>query len=162
MRVPLAYALGLASALVASAADAAQQKDAILPVLPDDRAMNTAIQKARGSLPDFVRRLQNPQPLDKAFLIKGRFEWMGQVEHIWVADLSLQGDRFHGVLANEPRIPTLKFKQSVTVPMDRVSDWMYLSNNRLIGGYTLRELRKRQTPAERAAEDKVRGYVIED
>jgi uncharacterized protein YegJ (DUF2314 family) len=161
----VAISVGLIVALagfVPLAFCADQLEDRIVTVWSEDAAMKAAIRTARDSLPDFVRRLQHPRTWENSFLIKARFERFGQVEHIWVEDLSLVGATFHGVLANEPRLPGLKFKQPVAVDMAQVSDWMYLSNNRLVGGYTLRELRRREPPEERARNDKLRGYSIED
>lgn len=134
----------------------------IVEVAPGDPEMTQAIAQARSTLDRFIVALRSPQSWQQSFLIKGRFSALGDVEHIWVADLIFDGHRFHGVIANEPRLPGLKFKQLISVPRDDVTDWMYLSNNKLVGGYTTRVLRKRQSKEERERQDATRPYVIDD
>lgn len=124
--------------------------------------MNMAIAKARATLGKFIAALNAPKSWQKSFLIKGKFTVLGEVEHIWIADIYYDGKAFHGVLANEPSLPGLKFKQEVTVSRDDVSDWMYIANGKLVGGYTTRELRRRQSKEERERNDAASPYAIED
>jgi uncharacterized protein YegJ (DUF2314 family) len=72
-----------------------------------------------------------------------------QVEHIWLADLDFSRPKPRGVVANEPKIQGLRFKHPVDFDPAYVSDWMYVDNGTLVGGYTTRVLRKRLTPEER-------------
>jgi len=51
--------------------------------------------------------------------------------------------------------------QKVTVAPAKISDWMYVENRKLVGGYFMGALRNALTPAERAAFDKSLPFVIE-
>jgi uncharacterized protein YegJ (DUF2314 family) len=139
-----------------------ETNDQIVQVVSGDPEMNIAIAKARATLDKFIATLKSPKSWQESFLIKGKFTVLGETEHIWIADIYYDGNAFHGVLTNEPTLPGLKFKQVVTVSRDDVSDWMYIANGKLVGGYTTRELRRRQSKEERESNDAARPYVIED
>jgi uncharacterized protein YegJ (DUF2314 family) len=138
-----------------------QSTDPVVPVGTDDKEMNEAIQKAQTSLDGFIRRLEHPERDDKWFLVKGRFSCGDDVEHIWVANITYTGKAFSGVLANEPNMSCLHFKKAVNVPVEDISDWMYVSQNRLVGGFTTRVLYNRMSPKKRNEEDLTRPYRID-
>jgi uncharacterized protein YegJ (DUF2314 family) len=94
----------------------------------------------------------------KSFLVKVVFDEGEQREHIWVADLGLAGDKLRGVIANEPNLPSLKFMEKVEFEPRYISDWMYIEDGYLVGGYTTRVIRDRMTPEERAAHDAQAPY----
>ena len=52
--------------------------------------------------------------------------------------------------------------QRLTCTPEEASDWMIIQDNRLVGGYTIRALRKRMTPEERARDDKTLSFEIDD
>jgi uncharacterized protein YegJ (DUF2314 family) len=162
MRLPIAALAFLALVPAVSFGQPSQTRDPIVKVAPGDPEMTQAIAKAQTTLDRFIATLRSPKSWQQSFLIKGRFTALGEVEHIWVADLTFDGRLFHGVLANEPRLPGLKFKQLVFVPREDVSDWMYVANNKLVGGYTIRVLRKHQSKDEREREDASRPYAIDN
>ncbi len=105
-------------------------------VTSGDPEMAAAIQSARDSLPSFFRAFEAPSPGQKSFLLKVRFERDGKGEHMWLADLDLRSNPLTGVIANEPRLPGLTFKQRVTFSIAEVTDWMYLESNVPVGGFT--------------------------
>ncbi len=139
----------------------ASRNSGIASVSDEDQEINTAMDKARSTLNEFIERFTHPHASDKWFLVKGRFTHGDRVEHIWVADLVFDGKVFSGVLANEPELPGLKFKQHVSVSLDNISDWMYVSDGRLIGGFTTRVLYGRMSPEERKRNDAERPYRID-
>ena len=71
------------------------------------------------------------------------------MEHIWLADLNFSGPKPRGVIANEPRMDSLRFMEEVTFDPSDVTDWMYVEGGRLVGGYTTRLIRDRMSPEER-------------
>jgi len=161
MFIPILIVLSLSFMIANCNSKKSSENDAVTPVSDDDQEMNAAMQQARKTLNAFVERFTNPRTTDKWFLVKGRFTHEGRVEHIWVADLVFDGKVFSGVLANQPELPGLKFKQQVSVPMENISDWMYVSNGRLIGGFTTRVLYGRMSPEERKRDDAGRPYRID-
>jgi uncharacterized protein YegJ (DUF2314 family) len=138
-----------------------QSNDPVVPVGVDDKEMNVAIQQAQASLNEFIRRFEHPEKNDKWFLVKGRFTCGDEVEHIWVADLTYRDNAFSGVIANEPNMQCLHFKEAVTVPFKDITDWMYVSQNRLVGGFTTRVLYYRMSPKARKEENLTRQYRID-
>jgi uncharacterized protein YegJ (DUF2314 family) len=41
---------------------------------------------------------------------------------------------FRGVVANEPVMLSLRFKQPVEFDPSRITDWMFIDHGRLVGG----------------------------
>jgi uncharacterized protein YegJ (DUF2314 family) len=128
----------------------------------EDRQMNAAMAKARATIEQFKGRLDSPPPSQTAASLKARFEDQGQIEHMWLDDVTYAGGVFHGTIGNEPMLVTKwSFGDRVTVSVERVSDWMIADNGRLIGGWTIRVLRDRMSPQERADFDASLGLKIE-
>lgn len=128
----------------------------------DDPEMNKAMQRARDSIAEYIIRLQTPPPTQSYLGLKARFEEGDRVEHIWISGVQYKNKMFVGTVGNEPvDVTSVRFGDPVTVPVERVSDWMAVDSGRLVGGYTLRLLRKRMSPEERAEFDSSTGFRIE-
>jgi uncharacterized protein YegJ (DUF2314 family) len=124
--------------------------------------MNAAMDKARSTVPMFTAALQSPKAGRSAFAIKMGFTDGADTEHIWLTAVSYDGSRFTGTVSNEPeKVRSVKMGQKVTVAPDKISDWMYIENRKLVGGETLRVLREQMAPAERADFDKSVPFTID-
>ena len=120
----------------------------VAQIANDDPAMIEAIAKARTTIPDFVRALQTPAAGSRDFSIKAHFPDLQ--EHMWVTVLQYADGVFTGALGNAPRSSTtLKLGDEVRVPEDLISDWKYIENDILAGGYSLRLIRSRMTDKAR-------------
>jgi len=127
-----------------------KKDDHVTAVKSEDAELNAAISKAQSTLTNFIATLISPKANQKYFLVKGKFTSGDNVEHIWVADVAYDGKVFRGVIANEPeKIRGLSFKEPVEVQPTQVSDWMFIQDGKLVGGYTSRVLRDRMTAQER-------------
>lgn len=74
---------------------------------------------------------------------------------MWIGDLTVEGDSLHGKVDNEPEyIHNVVSGQLVSIHKDSIADWNYTRNNKLIGGYSIKVIKERMTPAERAEFDK--------
>ena len=136
--------------------------DKVVPVPADDPEMQAAIERARQTLQEFIEAFQTQDKKERRFLVKAPFEEDGIVEHMWVADLTIRRDSFDGVLADEPEsIKGLKFKQPVTVKQNRISDWMIVEDGTAKGVYTIKVLRNRMSPKERADLDRTLPFKLE-
>jgi uncharacterized protein YegJ (DUF2314 family) len=114
-----------------------------------DSQMERATRHARRTVPQFVTALQHPTPGDRDFAVKKLFVKDGQAEHIWLTDVQFIGNRFVGLVDNRPRfIAGLKVGDKVSVNPDEISDWSYVRNDQLVGGYTIRVLYAEMNPAE--------------
>ena len=114
--------------------------------------MAAAIAKARASLESFRTVLAAPPTGSKSFSVKVGFPWgiKDDREHIWLTEPKLAATTVTGTINNEPVDATsLKLGEVVTAPLEDISDWMYVENGVLRGGYTLRVLLDKMSPETR-------------
>jgi uncharacterized protein YegJ (DUF2314 family) len=136
--------------------------DKVTHVADSDPRMNAAIDKAKSTVNTFIVHLKSPKPGETGFAIKTMFTEGAQKEHMWLSPVTFDGKNFQGIINNDPEAVTnVKIGQRVTVSPASISDWMYLDNRKLVGGYTLRVLRDMSSPAERAEFDKSVPFIIE-
>jgi uncharacterized protein YegJ (DUF2314 family) len=142
--------LGLAGCPRSSATS--EQKDDVVYVKGNDAAMSAAIAKAQATLDTFKCALAAPPVKAESFSIKVGFAWgtKGEREHIWLTEPKFDGTSIQGKINNEPVDATnLVLGQAVTAPLKDVSDWMYVEDGVLRGGYTLRVLLDKMSPEAR-------------
>ena len=123
-----------------------EEDNNVLGVRQEDPEMIEAIHQARGTLGQFLENFISPQPNQTSFLLKVVFEENGEREHIWMADLELHTDPPTGVVANEPGLQGLRYMERVPFSPSDVTDWMYLEDGALVGGFTTRLLLKKRRP----------------
>jgi uncharacterized protein YegJ (DUF2314 family) len=120
-----------------------------IPVAGDDPEMVAAMRKGRDTVSEFVNALLGPPAGSADFAIKKGFPAGKREEFIWVTDVKLTRDGFRGVIGNAPVwVEDLQVGDTVAVRRDEVVDWMYVRNNQLVGGFTVRVLFNRETPAK--------------
>jgi uncharacterized protein YegJ (DUF2314 family) len=101
--------------------------------------MHRAVVQARKTVRQFIAALQHPTAGQKDFEVKKPFVAGNQIEHIWLSDVQFIGNRFQGKIDNQPRkISGLQVGQLVSVNPNEISDWIYIDNGILVGGYTIR------------------------
>lgn len=122
-------------------------------VYTDDKLMDRAISNAQKTHTEFVRALEKRDPHHRNFSIKKPFLTpAGHNEHIWLTDVTWDGTKFNAVVGNKPvDVKDVHLGERISISPDRISDWMYLDDNRVIGGYTLRVLHYQRTQAEQKA-----------
>ncbi len=133
-----------------------------IDVTADDEDMRQAVDKAALTLPAFVQRLTQPPPTQTHVALKGRFEENGQVEHLWLSQVTVEENGFKGTIDNDPL--TLKGVHAgtqVSLATDHVSDWMAIDDGVLVGGFSIRLLRNRMSNSERASFDHSVDFVVE-
>lgn len=116
--------------------------------------MEQAIATAKSEVEIFITALQNPQPSQTYFSIKKPFayeeEGVKSYEHIWLDQVSWDGEFFHGNIANEPlNTKEVSLGQKIKIKKDDISDWMIIDGGILKGGYTIRALRSRMSDKEK-------------
>jgi uncharacterized protein YegJ (DUF2314 family) len=130
-------------------------------VTKDHAAMHLAVQEARKSVKKFIAALKHPGSGQQDFEVKKPFVQGDQVEHIWLSDVQFVGNHFQGHIDNQPRkIPGLKMGQLVTVKPNEISDWMYIDNGTLVGGYTVRAHYNELTPQQKQEFDRGADFKI--
>jgi uncharacterized protein YegJ (DUF2314 family) len=119
-------------------------EDEIVPVAACNDEMAEAIEQARASFGDFLKAFREPKPNQTGFHVKARFdEGEGEgAEHLWLADISFKEKIATGVVMNEPRIESVHYLERVPFLPDQISDWMYMEDGKMIGGFTTKVLLK--------------------
>ena len=112
----------------------------------------------RRSLPGFFELLAKPLPGDDGFAVKIHYKLGASGgEHIWANDVQRNGNDVTATINNTPqRIPNLKLGERVTVPIDRITDWMFFRGDKIHGGQTMRALLPRLSKVEA---DKLRSIL---
>ncbi|MGH8095025.1 MAG: YegJ family protein [Chthoniobacterales bacterium] len=127
-----------------------------------DKAMVSAVEHAQRSLGFFMAALHAKKPGDSNFEIKKPFVDGDKVEHLWINDVTYDGRNFHGKIDNQPLdVKNVRLGERVTVAPSEVSDWMFLKDGKLMGGYTTRVLYARLSPEEKAQFDQKAQFKIE-
>jgi uncharacterized protein YegJ (DUF2314 family) len=123
----------------------------IVRVQEEDPQMKAAIEQARSSIGQFCTALASPQPGQTAFAIKVPISDGTYVEHMWLTSVADLGKSVRGKIGNEPdRVTGVRLGEVREFAKDQISDWMYIDDGHLVGGYTLRAMYDAATPEERA------------
>jgi uncharacterized protein YegJ (DUF2314 family) len=106
----------------------------------DNEEMNAAIQEAIRYYPLFERAMQQPDTSLTDFCLKMKFNCGdGCSEHMWLSNLHMVGGQYFGVLTIEPRYAQgIKLGDTIRVIRNDITDWRYLKNGKLQGGYTIK------------------------
>jgi uncharacterized protein YegJ (DUF2314 family) len=128
----------------------------------DQPAMHNAVIEARRTFREFIKALKHPAPGEEDFEVKKAFTQGNQVEHIWISDVQIIGHHLlQGRVDNQPRkITGVKLGQVVTVNPKEISDWLYVDNGKLVGGYTVRVHYSELSPKEKAEFDREANFKI--
>lgn len=124
--------------------------------------MQFAIDEARRTLRLFFDAFVAPKPNQQSFLLKVRFESQGMSEHIWVADVDASVSPMQATIANEPNLPGLKFMERTSFHFSQITDWMYLEDGYLVGGFTTQVIRAAMSTAEKVEHDLHAPYKFKD
>jgi uncharacterized protein YegJ (DUF2314 family) len=137
-------------------------EDRVTSVPDDDPRMNAAIAKARETVSTFIAALQSAGAGQSQFNVKMAFTDGTHTEHMWLSPVSCDGKIFHGTVQNDPaNVSNVKLGQQASIEPSKLSDWMYVENGKLVGGYTVRVLHEIMSPSERAEFDRTAPFRIE-
>jgi uncharacterized protein YegJ (DUF2314 family) len=108
-----------------------------------DAEMNAAIARARDTLPTFWASCDAPKPTEMGHALKVRFEVGAEVEHIWLTDVKKLSDgNYSGQFANEPDLLGKNIGDQVEFKQIDISDWMFMRNEKIVGGETIKAILK--------------------
>jgi uncharacterized protein YegJ (DUF2314 family) len=132
-------------------------------VKSEDAKMNAAVQQARDSLQVFLEALKSPKGNQSHFAVKKRFPLEGDAgEHIWLIEPSYDGRNIHGKVNNKPvDVTNVKLGDPASVAASEITDWMFVEDRKLKGGYTIRALYDLSSAAGRKRFEKETGLRTE-
>ena len=117
----------------------------------DNLQMNNAIAKAKDSFPLFLIALKNKCNTCTDFAVKMRFMYgEGSGEHIWLNNLYFDDNKLMGEINNIPEnIDRIKLGDTIEIEKDSLSDWIYIKDGNLMGGYTLKVMYDKMSETEK-------------
>ena len=130
---------------------AAEDRSPVYDVASGNPEMAAAIAKARATLPAFWASYEAPRASEAGHSLKVRFATRrNDGEHIWMADVKkLAGGRYSGRFANQPRdLPGKRAGDLIEFTEADISDWMFMHNDKIVGGETIRVLLKSMPRAD--------------
>lgn len=85
------------------------------------------------------------------------------VEHMWINDINFDGEKIYGILVNDPNeLTNVNNGDEVEIPFDQISDWLFASQGKTYGGFTIHAMRSEMTEAERQEHDDAWGMDFGD
>ena len=140
-----------------------ENEPTIYNVQDDDKEMNEAMKTAQKTLANFDDAFKKNNDSNVYFSLKKRFEEDNIIEHIWIGNLKYENGKYIGIVGNLPeKLKSVKLDDTVEIERKDITDWMYIINSKLYGGYTVRLLRNRMTESERQKFDSENGLIIEE
>lgn len=136
-----------------------------------DPAMNQAFQRAQDTFGYFWRELsweyRRIVPGLEIACVKVAFSQQVKkepiVEHMWINEVSFDGETIKGVLLNDPnRLTNVSRGQGVEIPLAQVSDWLFARGGKTFGGFTIQAMRSRMDAAGLESHDKAWGFDFGD
>jgi len=129
----------------------------------NDTAIKDAIKEAKKGVTDFYKLFEKQDPKNYNYSVKMAFNDFKKTEHIWLDNLKYENGTLYGFVANSPKhVPHIKSGDKIPIEGDKIVDWMYLRNDYLQGGYTIKAIRKNMSPEQKKAFDTKVGFKIKD
>jgi uncharacterized protein YegJ (DUF2314 family) len=139
-----------------------QQSSLAVAVPTDDGALESATREARGSLDRFIRALSQPGPGQSDFSVKVPVREGKGIHYMWLQQVSFDGSNFSGLLGPDAaEIKGHSPGERVTIASPEIADWMFVENEKLVGGFSLREIRNHLSGAAREQFEKSMWFKFE-
>jgi uncharacterized protein YegJ (DUF2314 family) len=112
--------------------------------------------EARAGLPVFFRQLARAEAGEGNFSVKYPLpaDEGGDVntEHIWLTGIHSKDGRYYGKLAGTPvHFSGMKKGDTITFIADDITDWMYVKDGKIVGGFSIKYLLE-QIPKDKRSE----------
>ena len=140
-------------------------RDEIINMRDADPAMQKAFDKARKTLPEFLKKAANPADGTDDYALKVGLTDGRNTEYFWMADFEQKGEQFTATLSNTPRL-VRKYRggEQVTFSRGQIVDWLYIdeARGRMMGNFTACALLTKESPKDAAAFKKQYGLSCDD
>jgi len=112
-------------------------------------------ENAQNTFTTFLRQLNRANSDNGSFFIK--YPVLAdagneiRVEQIWLTGIHYENGNYYGVLSNTPvNKSSLKKGDKIIFYTDSITDWMYISNGKIIGGQSIKYLLEKIPESERS------------
>ena len=111
----------------------------VTEVAGEDPRLLAAVSEARMRFPEFVRAFETGE--GSYHSVKAPITVGQRTEYIWISVTDFDGPTIRGTLGNEPvDLPGLHRGDIVETTLDDLNDWVYMRDDELIGGFTVKVL----------------------
>lgn len=108
----------------------------------EDERLKAAVEEARRRFPDFVSAFEQREH-GQLFSVKTPVTRGGNTEYIWITVTAIENETIYGELGNDPvDLPGLACGDRVKVDVPEVVDWMYLEDDEMQGGFSVRAIQQ--------------------
>ncbi len=124
------------------------KKDSAVEMSDEEPVMQKAMERARTSLDDFLRKAGAPPPDTEYYSVKVRVREGESLEYLWLSNLKTQGELWSGRIDNVPMIRSVKKGQSYSFARSEIVDWTYIdkSKKKVVGNFTTCALLTKEPP----------------
>jgi uncharacterized protein YegJ (DUF2314 family) len=140
--------------------NASQPPSPEIEVEQSDKEIERIAENARCTLPTFFRNLARPESGANNFYIKyplisddGGVEPKVR-EQVWLGSIHLNGGVYYGRLANTTKLMESRKGGSIIIDTDKITDWMYIQDGKIIGGRSIKYLLEKIPEEKRKEEQK--------
>ena len=116
-----------------------------------DAEMAQIAEDARSTLSVFFRQLLRADGKEHHYFIKYPFiadAGSGGIEQVWLTGIRFKNGTYYGNFASDPiQISGMKKGDTTAFEPDRITDWMYIQDEKIIGGSSIQYLLN-QIPAD--------------
>jgi uncharacterized protein YegJ (DUF2314 family) len=128
----------------------------------DDPQMSEAVNKARKNFGDFLAAYKNRNESQRSFSVSIPFAAEYGPEYVWLTTFEEKDGKLFGIVDNLPQsVTTVKLGDRVEVNEQKIFDWFYIENEKLVGGQTIRVRRDRMSAPDRKRFDRSFGAAID-
>jgi uncharacterized protein YegJ (DUF2314 family) len=146
-----------------SPVDEDNQRSSLAVAVPtEDGAMESATRAARDSLDSCIRPLSHPSPVQSDFSVKVPVREGDGTHFLWLQQISFDGSNFSGLLGPDAaEMKSHSTGERVTIASHEIADWMFVENEKLVGGFSLRVIRDQLSGAARTQFEKTMWFRFE-
>lgn len=131
----------------------------------EQKDLDSIGKEAQQTFDDFKLALSMKDTTTTNFMIQQKFPIPKSElkEGIWVSDIVNNNDTLKGVVNSQVQyIKELKMGDTIIIDPTKIGDWMYYKADKMIGGFTIKYLRNKMTPEQRATYDEQFKVKFED
>ncbi len=144
-------------------ADSGSQGTSLAVAVPTaDGAIEAATREARHSLDRFIRTLSTPNAGQSDFSVKVTILDGETTHYLWLQQVTYDGSNLSGILGPDAAGIKSHFPgERITLASSEITDWMFVEDEKLVGGYTMRAIRERLSGEARKQFEKSMWFKFE-